>query len=257
MAIRSIIHIDEDKCDGCGLCVPACEEGAIRIVNGKAKVVSDIYCDGLGACLGHCPRGAISMVEREAERYDEAAVARHLAARNKAPHATCPGTAPTRLHPAALSDTPSGQPASSQLANWPVQLHLVPPHAPFLQQADLLLVADCVPFACADFHSHVLRGRPVVIGCPKLDDCHRYVAKLAAIVQQAHLRSMTVVHMEVPCCTGLLRLAETAIHQSGISVPLHSIVVTRRGELLPSAKQGPAAMIGGSPAACGTQLPVL
>lgn len=241
MAVRDIVRIDEEKCDGCGLCVPSCEEGAIAIIDGKAKVVSDIYCDGLGACLGHCPQDAISIVQREASAFDEEAVNQHLAAGGavappSACGASCPGSAaqqlkPNEARPPVASNSGSGlQPA--QLANWPVQLHLVPPNAPYLHQADLLLVADCVPFACANFHSHILDGRPVVIGCPKLDDCQFYVAKLSALIQQSQIRSISVVHMEVPCCTGLLRVAESAIGQAGVSIPLHDTVVTTRGEIM-------------------------
>ena len=247
MMLRDIIEIDETKCDGCGLCVPACEEGAIQIIGGKARVVSDSYCDGLGACLGHCPRGAISNVQRAAAPFDHQAVTEHLAAgqRNRAPQQApaappmqCPGTAPRQLPvfataPAApcaggaRSPAIAAAPAPSRLANWPVQLHLLPPTAPFLRDADLLLVADCVPVACADFHARFLDGRPVAVGCPKLDDVQAYVHKLAAIDQIAHLRSITVVHMDVPCCLGMLRVARAAVQRAGIEVPVEGICVER------------------------------
>jgi len=203
MIRRNIIEIDETKCDGCGLCVPACEEGAIRVVGGKARVVSDVYCDGLGACLGHCPRGAISIVQRAAAPFDHAAVA------------------PCHNH--------------SRLANWPVQLQLIPPTASYLRGADLLLVADCVPPACADFHTRFLDGRPVAIACPKLDNTQAYVKKLSDIIQTAQLRSITVVHMEVPCCTGLLHIAQAAVRHVGATIPVHDAVVTIRGQFVPSA----------------------
>jgi Pyruvate/2-oxoacid:ferredoxin oxidoreductase delta subunit len=248
MILRNIIEINEAKCDGCGLCVPACEEGAIRVINGKARVVSETYCDGLGACLGHCPRGAISMMQRVAAPFDHAAVAQHL-------NATQPVAAPAPARPACpgamsmqlqvLSSAPTtpcagsaNPPAAahhantSQLANWPVQLHLLSPLAPYLRGADLLLVADCVPFACADFHSRILDGRPVAIGCPKLDDGQAYVQKLSQIIHIAQVHSVTVVHMEVPCCTGLLRIAEAAVQQAASDIPVRSVMVTVRGQIV-------------------------
>jgi len=264
MVVRNIVRIDEEKCDGCGLCVPSCEEGAIAIIDGKAKVISDIYCDGLGACLGRCPQGAISIVQREAAEFDEQAVTQRLAAEDavvspSACGASCPGAAAKELKPSA-AHAPAGdsndclQPA--RLANWPVQLHLVPPNASYLRQADLLLVADCVPFACANFHTHLLDGRPVVIGCPKLDDCHYYVAKLAALIQQSQIRSISVVHMEVPCCMGLLRVAASAIGQADVSIPLHDIVVTTRGEIIHRG-DGQTLVNPGQTPTSPPQLPVL
>jgi Pyruvate/2-oxoacid:ferredoxin oxidoreductase delta subunit len=248
MTRRKIVRIDEEKCDGCGLCVPSCAEGAIRIVDGKARLVSDVYCDGLGACLGHCPRGAISIIEREAEAFDEALATASAHAAQQPPshspsHSGCPGAAAIDLRlkvlsgavnlatkPAASNGRAQPEDSSSGLANWPVQLRLVPPQAPYLQGADLLLVADCVPFACADFHRRFLDGRPVAIGCPKLDDGQFYVEKLAQIIRQAGLRSLTVVHMEVPCCLGLVRIAQAAIELSGVDIPLHHATISIRGE---------------------------
>ncbi len=259
MVVRSIVHIDQQKCDGCGQCVPSCEEGAIRIVDGKARVVSDVYCDGLGACLGHCPQDAISIVRREAAEFDQAAVAQHLAREQQVPcGGGCPGTQAESLGTRPATQPPGELPPATapwQLCNWPVQLHLVPPHAPWLYQADLLLVADCVPLACANFHSQILRGRSVVIGCPKLDDCRQYVAKLAAILQQAQIRSLHVVHMEVPCCTGLVQVARAAMQQAGVSVPLQDTVVTRHGQIL--APLGPHAPKTDAGPAAAVQLPVL
>lgn len=233
MARRQIIEIDETKCDGCGLCVPACAEGAIRIVDGKAKLVADIFCDGLGACLGECPRGAITITEREADPFDEAAVMRA-----KRPAASgCPGAAMHDLRlnvlPAARqpSPAPTSGAATPALGHWPIQLSLVPPNAPFLRNADLFLVADCVPFACADFHSQILRQRPVVIGCPKLDNARAYVEKLAQMLVQSAVQSLTVVHMEVPCCTNLLRIAGEAIRMAGLSIPLTDITISMKGEI--------------------------
>lgn len=185
MPRRKIVQIDEAKCDGCGLCVPTCAEGAIQIVAGKARLIADAYCDGLGACLGECPRGAITIIEREAAPFDE-----------------------------ELAGAPP-----STLGNWPVQLYLVPPGAPFLNNAELLLVADCVPFAMVDFHARLLRKRPVVVGCPKLDDANFSVEKLARIMATSNPHSLTVVHMEVPCCTGLVRIAEKALQMSESTAP--------------------------------------
>jgi Pyruvate/2-oxoacid:ferredoxin oxidoreductase delta subunit len=246
MIVRNIVEIDEASCDGCGLCVPSCEEGAIRIIGGKARVVSDTYCDGLGACLGHCPRGAISLVQRAAPEFDHEAVAKHLqrsapAAQPAADRHACPGSRPLQLQVLATHDRPiSPQPApasaatgdnSSRLANWPVQLHLLSPQA-YLHDADLLLVADCVPFALADFHARFLDGRPVAIGCPKLDDCQAYVQKLTQIIHTAQIRSITVVHMEVPCCTGLLRVAQAAVQSAGTRLEVHHVTVGVRGQIL-------------------------
>ncbi|MHB8973351.1 MAG: ATP-binding protein [Pirellulaceae bacterium] len=254
MILRNIIEIDEAKCDGCGLCVPACEEGAIRVINGKARVVSETYCDGLGVCLGHCPRGAISIVQRTAAPFDHAAVAKHVAAAQhvSAPapaRPACPGIMSIQLQvlPSATTTPCAGSanpPANvsganaSQLANWPVQLHLLSPLAPFLRDADLLLVADCVPFACADFHSRILDGRPVAIGCPKLDDGQAYVQKLSQIIHTAQVRSITVVHMEVPCCTGLSRIAEAAVQQAASDIPVRSVIVTVRGQVMVPTASG-------------------
>jgi Pyruvate/2-oxoacid:ferredoxin oxidoreductase delta subunit len=244
MARRQIIEIDEAKCDGCGRCVPACAEGALRIVNGKARLVSDTYCDGLGACLGECPRGAISMVEREAEPFEipeghtaESAVP----GRTESPCSRgCPGSTVRNLQLEVLTPAepqipqPSGNPSGGEtpaLCHWPIQLHLVPASAPFLRDADLFLVADCVPFACAGFHTEILRARPVVIGCPKLDQAEAYVEKLAAMLRQSAIQSLTVVHMEVPCCTNLVRIANKAIGLAGRPIPLHKITITLGGEI--------------------------
>jgi Pyruvate/2-oxoacid:ferredoxin oxidoreductase delta subunit len=242
MASRQIVEIDREKCDGCGLCVSACAEGAIRIVDGKAKLISDVYCDGLGACLGHCPRDAITIIEREAKPFDESLVehGRHASAETKqqAPSG-CPGMAMRDLRLNVLSGAPAArrppQPTSEggvpALAHWPIQLRLVPTDAPFLRQADLFLVADCVPFACAGFHQQVLRQRPIVIGCPKLDNAQAYVDKLAEMLVQSQIRSLTVVHMEVPCCTNLVWMAGEAMRLAGAKIPLHDITISIGGEI--------------------------
>jgi len=250
---RKIVEIDQEKCDGCGLCVPACAEGAIRIVNGKARLVSEVYCDGLGACLGECPQDAIRIVEREAEPFDEEAARKHAGhpspeqpragnPRSSVP-CGCPSLVVTALPLVSGRSAPwvgqdkegvnQATPSRSGLVNWPVQLRLVPPEAPFLKQADLLLVADCAPFAMADFHGRFLGTRPVVVGCPKLDDAEFYVEKLAAIIAAADIRSLTVVRMEVPCCGGLEWIAQQALEKSGSGAPLESVTVSIRGEVVP------------------------
>lgn len=220
MALRNIVRIDEEKCDGCGLCVKACAEGAIQIINGKAKLVSEIYCDGLGACLGHCPQGAIIIEKRDAAEFDEEKTKAHLAKQQKAQELNgfvCPGTMTKTLRKKSGGKSASAA-VPSQLSHWPVQLKLVSPHAPYFANADLLLVADCVPFAMGDFHSRFLKGHSVVVGCPKLDDTEFYIEKLAKILEANKLNSLTVIHMEVPCCFGLTRIAKDAIVRSGLKM---------------------------------------
>ena len=185
MAMRNIVKIDEDKCNGCGECVPACAEGAIEIIDGKAKLVSEMYCDGLGACLGHCPQDAITIEQREADEFDEKATEDHLEERKKSePKAAdfvCPGSMARKLRETSgPGESETGD--NSQLAQWPVQLKLVSPQAPYFKEADLLLVADCVPFAMGDFHSKILKGRGIAIGCPKLDDTEFYIEKFTQIL---------------------------------------------------------------------------
>lgn len=236
MARRSIIEIDEAKCNGCGDCVTACAEGAIALVAGKARLVSDVYCDGLGACLGECPQGAIRLIERDAPAFDAGAVAAHLQRREAKPapcpgHA-CPGSRSISLAPPGRRSVPAGAAAPSQLATWPVQLALVNPQAPWLREADLLLVADCVPFAFAGFHAQLLRGRPVVIGCPKLDDAPVHVDKLAAILRAAAPRSLTIAHMEVPCCRGLARIAQLALLQAGSALAPRLVIIGLDGRVV-------------------------
>jgi Pyruvate/2-oxoacid:ferredoxin oxidoreductase delta subunit len=220
--LREIIKIDEEKCDGCGLCVPSCVEGALKIVNGKAKLVADVYCDGLGACLGECPQGALTIERREADEFDEEA-AKALGSSHKptthdaAPHAAmpsqaaapaggcCPGSAIRNLAASVSNgnDVTSGAPAVPRLGHWPVQLMLVSPSSPFLKNADLVVCADCVPFAVPDFHDRYLAGRAVVVGCPKLDNLQHYREKLTEMIRVATPQSVTVLRMEVPCCGGL------------------------------------------------------
>jgi Pyruvate/2-oxoacid:ferredoxin oxidoreductase delta subunit len=237
MAVRNVVKIDEAKCTGCGLCVTACAEGAIKIINGKAILVSDTYCDGLGACLGHCPEDAITIEQREAAQFDEEAVKVHLGhkAKQAEPLFACPGLAMHQFESRPKAVEPgSPQAVPSQLGHWPVQLKLVSPTAPYFANADLLLVADCVPFAMGDFHLRFLKGRSVAVGCPKLDDAQFYIEKLAQILQAGHPRSLTVVHMEVPCCSGLTRVAREAIARSGREMSFDDVTISLRGEVLRS-----------------------
>lgn len=274
---RKIIRIDEKKCTGCGLCIPNCPEGAIRIVDGVARVVSDLYCDGLGACIGHCPEGAIEIEEREAEAYDEAKVMvnvvrggegvirahlEHLREHGQAGYLAealafleargiaippgwearpapaacgagaggCPGARVADFGRGAVGAGAAGRAARSRLGQWPVQLHLVPPSAPFLKGADLLVAADCVPFAYADFHDGLLAGKALLVGCPKLDDTGPYAEKLAEIFRRNDIRSVTVAHMEVPCCGGIVRLVRDALAASGREIPFHDVEIGIRGE---------------------------
>ncbi len=234
MALRNIVKIDEEKCDGCGQCVDACAEGAIKIIDGKAKLVSEIYCDGLGACIGHCPQDAITIEQREADQFDEEATKAHLAKAQKAPSQTnfvCPGTMAKQLKEKGKTDGSSSAAVPSQLSHWPVQLKLVPPNAPYFAGADLLLVADCVPFAMGDFHNKFLKEHSVVVGCPKLDNADFYIEKLAQIVKGNRLNSLTVLHMEVPCCFGLTHIARQAITLSGVKMPFEDVTIDLQGSV--------------------------
>lgn len=218
METKRIVVIDEDKCNGCGLCIPSCAEGALRIVNGKARLVSDGLCDGLGACLGACPQGAIMITERPAGKFGE----------NHHNHGGCPGSAARSAADFAKSHHDSSRPPGkneSELRQWPVQLSLMSPDSPSFDNCDLLVCADCVPFANANFHSELLRGRTLVIGCPKLDcNTEAYTEKLAAILGRNDIKSITVANMEVPCCFSLMRIAEEAVRRSGKNVPLEQKV---------------------------------
>lgn len=221
---RKIVEIDEEKCDGCGLCIPNCPEGALQIIDGKARLVSDLFCDGLGACLGHCPQDAITIGEREAEPYDE---------RKATPSYThsggCPGAAIRTVNKNINAANSTEQ--SSALRQWPVQLTLLPLNAPFFEDSHLLISADCVPFADANFHSRLLKGRTLLIGCPKLDDIEGYQEKLAEIFKINKVKGVTVAIMEVPCCYGLYAAVEQAIKESKKRIPLTKQVVTVSGEL--------------------------
>jgi len=233
MGVRKIVKIDEEKCNGCGECVTSCVEGAIKIIDGKARLVSDSYCDGLGACLGHCPQDAITVEERDAVGFDEKAAMQHMAQSSRPqPQACgCPSSQARTIHREKQeSGAMSSAEQQSCLATWPVQLKLVSPHAPFLKDSHLLLAADCVPFVYANFHGKMLQGRPVVIACPKLDDISDYVQKLSDIIKLNGVKSLTVVHMEVPCCSGLVRIAQAAAAMSGTNVPIKEITVMINGD---------------------------
>jgi len=230
MATRKIIKIDEEKCDGCGLCAKACAEGAIQIINGKAKLVSETYCDGLGACLGKCPQDAITMEDREAAEFDPKAVEAHLSQnqpKEKLP-CGCSGTLAQKFtrEPAVKSE---GVDVPSQLGNWPVQLKLVPVTAPYLNGAKLVISSDCAPFSFADFHRRFLADRVLLVGCPKLDDVEFYTQKLTAMFRQNDIQSIEVVYMEVPCCFGLIQLVSTALNESGKKIPFKAIKIGIRG----------------------------
>lgn len=244
MATRKIVQIDEEKCTGCGLCIPNCAEGALQIIDGKAKLVSEKFCDGLGACLGICPEDAITVIEREADEFDGKAVEVHLHKQKEtqvhskfqpAPAFTgCPSSRPIKFKVPETQDTASSTASSvSQLGHWPVQLKLVPITAPYFQEADLLITADCVPFAYANFHQDFIKGKAVIVGCPKLDDIQLYKEKLTEIFKANSIKSVTVPFMEVPCCFGLVKVTEEAMAASGKNIPLKKVKIGIRGDVKP------------------------
>lgn len=278
MAKRKIIKIDEEKCNGCSLCIPNCPEGALQIIDGKARLINDLFCDGLGACIGHCPEGAITIEEREAERYDERKVMKNIIKQGKnvikahlkhlkehnqneylkeaedvlkeqgidnplkegpspGPHQYafslgCPGSKTMdfrKKQQSAEKDKPLSRNVS-ELGQWPIQIMLVPPHAPYLNNADLLIAADCVPFAYANFHQDLLKGKILLVGCPKLDDLEFYQEKIGQIIKQNNIKSITYVHMEVPCCFGLIEPIKSAVAISGKKTPFKEITITISGD---------------------------
>ncbi len=281
MAKRKIIKIDQDKCTGCGLCIPNCPEGALQMIDGKARLISDLFCDGLGVCIGHCPEGAINIEEREAEPYSEKKVMGNIikhgkntikahllhlkdhgekaflkeaidflkekgievpklqeaAACHGQPHghggSGCPGSKIMEFGAAeeARGET-TGPKGVSQLRQWPVQITLVPPFAPYLNNAEVLIAADCVPFAYADFHSALLKGKVLLVGCPKLDDTGAYKEKFKAIFETNNIKSLTYAHMEVPCCFGMIGAIKEAISESGKKIPFEEVTISIKGELL-------------------------
>jgi NAD-dependent dihydropyrimidine dehydrogenase PreA subunit len=212
---RNIVFIDEDKCNGCGLCIPNCAEGAMKIIDGKAKLVDDRFCDGLGACLGHCPQDAIKIIERDAPEFDEHEVKKHQAVDFRNEIKTTSGVSKRQ---------------SSELRQWPVQLTLVSPQASYFKDSDLLVAADCVSFAYPNFHSDFLAGKSLIIGCPKLDDAESYVDKLTEILKNNKIKTISVVNMEVPCCFGLQHIVEEAVQRAGKVLPIRQTVITIRGE---------------------------
>ncbi len=229
--IRKIITIDQEKCNGCGACATACHEGAIAMINGKATLVREDYCDGLGDCLPVCPVDAITFEEREALAYNETAVLEAKAKAQGTLPCGCPGTASKAIHrgPSHCSDVPS--PIPSQLSQWPVQIKLVPINAPYFNGAHLLIAADCTAYAYGNFHNEFIRNRITLIGCPKLDGVD-YTQKLAAILANNHIESVTVTRMEVPCCGGIELAAKQALQISGKAIPLRVVTVTTDGNLL-------------------------
>jgi Fe-S-cluster-containing hydrogenase component 2 len=242
---RKIIKIDEELCNGCGQCALACAEGAIEIRDNKARVISDQFCDGLGACLGECPMGALTIEEREAEDFNEQAVHVHLQSQ-KAVETTglqiacgCPSTQIRSFKTLAVAKQTSSagvQQTVSALSHWPVQIRLVPPHAPFLQNADLLVVADCVPVAYPDLHREFLPGKAVMIGCPKFDDAEAYVEKFKEIFRIANIKSVTVLDMEVPCCSALPVIVKKGMEQAQKNIPMEVVTISARGQILKQQK---------------------
>jgi NAD-dependent dihydropyrimidine dehydrogenase PreA subunit len=250
--LRKIVKIDEEKCNGCGVCVPACAEGALKIIDGKARLVSEKYCDGLGACLGECPQSAITIEEREAEAFNEEEVKHHpheLEHTEQGTPCGCPSAGVAQFEkveenlPCGCSsatvtefgrtetrEAARGKLQRSMLRHWPVQLALVPPGAPFLQGADLLLAADCVPFAYAGFHRDFLDGHALLVACPKLDDFQAHLSKLTEILRRSDVKRLTVVHMEVPCCSGLTHMVKQAIRLSGKAIPFMEVTIGMRGD---------------------------
>jgi len=250
--LRKIVKIDADKCNGCGQCVPSCAEGAIAIVDGKAVLSADMLCDGLGACLGDCPLDAISIEERDTDAFDEVAVEKHLAELGRpalvhahAPQATpvaqhghghgggCPGSRAMSFaapQAASTSAEPAGS-RQSQLGQWPVQLHLVSTTAPYFQGADLLITADCVPVAYAGYHEDFLKGKAVVMGCPKLDDNQFYAQKLTELLTKSDVKSVTVLRMEVPCCGGITMAARQAVAACGKEIPYKEVTIGIQGTI--------------------------
>ncbi len=236
-AVRQIVKIDEEKCNGCGLCLLSCAEGALQLIDGKAKLISEKYCDGLGACLGECPEGAITIEEREADGFDEEAVEQHLQVKEHTDDELpcgCSSATVTQFERQTRagfsSEEITGATPESRLAHWPVQLTLVPPSAPFLQGADLVLAADCVPFAYAGFHQEFLKDHALLVACPKLDDFQAHQSRLNEVLRQADINSLTVVRMEVPCCSGLVHMARQAIDASGKDIPFKEIIIGIKGD---------------------------
>lgn len=241
---RKIIHIDEEKCNGCELCVDACHEGAIEMVDGKAKLVKDEYCDGLGDCLPQCPTGAIEIVEREAAPFDEEAVKVRMEElknkRNKQIFTGgCPGSSSRIIDRKNHNDNKEeskeqNSTLTSELRQWPIQLNLINPRAPYLKEADLLIAADCTAYAYANFHKNFMKGRITIIGCPKLDDNQYYIEKLIEILKINDIKSIKVVRMSVPCCGGIVLAVKKAMMESGEIVPYSEVIIDTDGSVISS-----------------------
>ena len=233
MMKRNIINIDEEKCNGCGLCVDACHEGALKLIDGKARLVSESYCDGLGNCLPECPTGAITIEEREADAFDEKAVQQHMEKAAAKPQAcSCPSSQPKAFDKSPAPAAPAAQTErGSELAQWPCQIKLVPVNAPYFENAKLLIAADCTAYAYADMHSRFMRGRVTLIGCPKLDMVD-YTEKLAEIIRQNNIKSVEVLRMSVPCCGGIEHAVKQALMASGKMIPWHVTVISMDGTII-------------------------
>lgn len=237
---RKIIEINEELCNGCGQCIVDCAEAALEIVDGKAKLIADKYCDGLGACMGACPTGALKLIERSADDFDEEAVEELLKSKKKSgpPKGGCPSAQIQNLQ--SVSSCPSANKPVANLANagasnlshWPIQIRLIPPTAPFLKNADLLVASDCSTVAAANFHSEFLKNRVIMMGCPKFDDTDAYVAKFAEIFSVAAIKSLTIIIMEVPCCQSMRNIVKEAMKRSGITIPAEVVTISARGEVI-------------------------
>ena len=246
--MRKIIEIDEEICNGCGNCVIACAEGAIKIIDGKAKVIADKYCDGLGACIGDCPEDALKIIEREADDFDEQAVEallkKETAIRKEAEPAACEcPSSVIKIFPTAhaqessscgCANKPSVQTAgdTSALGHWPVKIKLVPPDAPFLKGAELLIAADCVPVAYPTFHADFLKGKAIMIGCPKFENAEEYVEKFSQVFKSSEIKSITSVVMEVPCCSAMPIIVKKALVKAGVTIPFKEVVVSAQGKII-------------------------
>jgi len=237
---RDILRIDEELCNGCGQCIPNCHEGALKIINGKAKLISEVMCDGLGACIGHCPEGAITIESREAERFDEKKVIEMMKNSENQDHQHqdsergCPGSRERvieKSHSGYNFTVTTDQ--TSELRHWPVQMHLLNPNAPFLRDSDLLLAADCVAFSLGNFHSIYLKGKSLAIACPKLDhDLEIYVEKLTGMIDIAKVNTITVMMMEVPCCGGLMQMVKAALAGASRKIPVKQLIISLSGSVL-------------------------
>ncbi len=235
---RTIIEINEDKCNGCGLCVTACHEGAIAMIDGKARIVNEAYCDGLGACLPECPTDAISLIEKEAPAFDEAAAMQAKASKNTPPPMACgcPGTMAKSIKPPTASAPPMAKENQidnpSQLTQWPVQIQLINPNAPYLDNASLLIAADCTAYAYGNFHRDFIKGHVCLIGCPKLDNNQANYEKIYAILMANKIKSITVVRMEVPCCNGIIEATKKAILNTQKILPYREVTISSDGRII-------------------------